>query len=224
VSGPVATPAPDSYQGAVGPGVTAHHRASAFRAAAHALIVVALMLAGNAFACKPAPWGTGSYPVTSTNAGEPHADGEWAYWFCQDAFKTTWQMRLRKTGAPIVIPSLKDKTPTEAFAAIEAANITLSLDDPSLAGLKEAALTHLDSRIPPDPTWAVAKNSTTLTRPVYARNEDGTLGALDKSVRATVGAECQCADPLQRVVSGASVYCAFRVEAPLRVTLCKPVP
>jgi hypothetical protein len=224
VRGPVATPAPDSYQGAVGPGVTAHHRASAFRAAAHALIVGALLLAGNAFACKPAPWGTGSYPVTSTNAGEPHADGEWAYWFCQDAFKTTWQMRLRKTGAPIVIPSLKDKTPTEAFAAIEAANITLSLDDPSLAGLKEAALTHLDSRIPPDPTWAVAKNSTTLTRPVYARNEDGTLGALDKSVRATVGAECQCADPLQRVVSGASVYCAFRVEAPLRVTLCKPVP
>jgi hypothetical protein len=184
-----------------------------FHAAAHWLIVGALLLSGNAFACKPAPWGTGSYPVTSTNAGEPHADGEWAYWFCQDAFKTTWQMRLRKTGAPI-----------EAFAAIEAANITLSLDDPSLAGLKEAALTHLDSRIPPDPTWAVAKNGTTLTRPIYARNEDGTLGALDKSARATVSAECQCADPLQRVVSGSSVYCAFRVEAPLRVTLCKPVP
>lgn len=197
---------------------------SAFHAAAHIAIVVIGFLAGNAFACMPAPWGTGSYPVTSTNAGQPHPDGEWAYWFCYTPYKTTWEMRLRKTGAPIVIPSLKDKTPAQAFEAIEAANMTLSLDDPSLAGLKAAAFKHLDEHIPPDPLWAVAKNGTTLTRPVYVRNADGTLGAVDKTLRATVGEQCQCSEAASRVVSGTSTYCTWKVDQPARVTLCKAVP
>jgi hypothetical protein len=112
----------------------------------------------------------------------------------------------------------------QSLQAIWDANVKVDLTDESVIALTGAAVAHIEAHMPSRPTWAVAKNGTTLTRPVYARNANGTLGSLASGVRATVGATCLCADEGLRVVSGTSTYCATKTGEPVQVTLCKLVP
>ena len=201
--------------------------ASAFRTAAHALIIGALLIAGNAFAapqCWPKPFGTGSYMVTST-AVAPEQVGEWAYWFCPDPYRVSFVITTRAAGVELKLPaSTEGMTAAQMLQALWDANVTTDLLDDKVIALTGAAVFHIEAHMPPRPKWAVAKNGTTLTRPVYARNANGTLGSLVSGVRATVGATCLCADEGLRVVSGTSTYCATKTGEPVQVTLCKPAP
>jgi hypothetical protein len=201
-------------------------RVCVFHAAAHVLFVAALLFAGNAFAvpqCWPKPVGTGSYMTTSTGT-TVHPDGEWAYWFCPDPYAISFVITARHKDTQFQTPNTDGMTVVQMLEAIWAANIDASLGDPRLTGLRDAAIAHLQTNKPPAPKWAVAKNGTTLTRPVYARNADGTLGPLVSGVRAPVGAECFVSSAALRVVSGSSTYGAIKLGEPVQVTLCKPVP
>lgn len=196
-----------------------------FHAAAHALIIGALLLAGNAFAdeCRPSP--IGKHPIVSSESvKQPHPDGTWSYWQCSDPYVVRFRVELLRHDHKPKLPDFTGLTLEQSFDALIAANRNKPYDDPSLASLRAAAEAHIAAHMPPLPKWAVAKNGTTTTRPVYGRNEDGTLGALVKGVRSPVGAECICSADGGRVVSGSSTYCAFGSEDPVRVTLCKPVP
>jgi hypothetical protein len=162
--------------------------------------------------------------MTTSTGTTPHADGEWAYWFCPDPYKVAYVVTARHKDTQFKVPATDGMTVPQMLEAIWTANVATSLGDPKLLPLTQAAVDHLSGRLPPVPKWAVAKNGTTTTRPVYLRNENGTLGALVKDARATVGAECTCSADGGRVVSGSSTYCAFGPEDPVRVTLCKPAP
>jgi hypothetical protein len=181
---------------------------------------------GSAFAapqCWPKPFGAGSYMVTST-AVQPNEFGEWAYWFCPDPYRVSFVITARAKDRQLKFPATDGMSVAQTLDAIWTANVDTRLDDEKLIALEGAAVAHIEAHMPPRPKWAVAKNGTTLTRPVYARNANGTLGPLVSGVRATVGATCLCADEGLRVVSGTSTYCATKTGEPVQVTLCKLVP
>jgi hypothetical protein len=162
--------------------------------------------------------------MTTSTAVAPNEFGEWAYWFCPDPFKVSFVITARAKGAELKLPATDGMTVAQSLQALWDANVSVDLNDDAVIAQTGAAMAHIESHLPPRPKWAVAKNGTTLTRPVYVRNDDGTLGAVDKALRAPVGEQCQCSEAVSRVVSGTSTYCGFKVDQPARVTLCKPVP
>lgn len=180
------------------------------------LLGCALAAVGEARAqdTRPAPFGPCSAYVTSESVGQPHADGNWAVWFCADAYGVTPHWRAWRYDFRLKWPAAAS-TPAAAFDAFQALNMTTPADDPSLAGLRAAALAWAAKNAPPAPKWVVAKNGTTPTRPTYERKADGTKG--DKTViLATVGEPCDCSSPLRRVISGTTTMCEARgPDAPL---------
>lgn len=174
---------------------------------------------------RPAPFGPCSAWVTSESAGQPHADGTWFVWFCSDAFSVTPHWRALRYDFKLKAPAAAS-TPAGVFDSFQAANMTTPAGDPSLSGLRDAALAWAAANAPPAPRWIVAKNGTTTTRPVYLRNADGTRATTALAgIRATVGAPCTCADPARRVGDGTgSTYCDPRAVTPVVVTLCTRAP
>jgi hypothetical protein len=95
----------------------------------------------------------------------------------------------------------------------------VSGDDPSMAALKCAVLTHVAQdllRTPPacaTPQWVVGKNASFSDRPSFAV-VDGKR-SLSSKTRATVGAPCDCA--ALKFTEGSSTYCQV---APATVAIC----
>jgi hypothetical protein len=176
-------------------------------------------------ACQPAPFGAGSPAVSSDSIDQPHPDGTWAYWRCVDAFSVRTHVELRRHDHKLQLPNFDGMTLAQSFDALIVANRDTHYDAPALASLRAAAEAHAAAHPVAAPKWVVAKNGTTLTRPVYPLKADGTRGTTAVAgIRATVGAPCTCADPARRVGDGtASTYCDPRDVLPVVVTLCTKV-
>jgi hypothetical protein len=193
---------------------------------ARALLIFLALFAGQARAddCLPVPFGAAPL-VSSDSVDLPHADGTWAYYRCVGPFDVKTRFLLRRNDHRLQFPDFSGLSMAQAFDALLAANLDTPFDDPSLASLRAAAEAHAAAHPVPTPRWVVAKNGTTLTRPVYLRKADGTRSTTAVSgVRADVGAPCTCADPARRVGDGSgSTYCDPRSVLPVVVTLCTKV-
>lgn len=145
--------------------------------------------------CYPAPVGSGSKVYGKSYLDEDNRDAACVLWFCGDiprSFCFRWDLA------------------DWSLAALAAVKDTAGLDEKWKAApwhstsLRERALVAAlfeENRT----RYFAAPNGTYTTRPIYAKNPDGTRGLLVKTSRVAVGAECNCFD---RATYGTAKYCS----------------
>jgi hypothetical protein len=147
------------------------------------------------------------------------AAGAWAYWWCADYTHVTynWRAAPASTFTTSLIAQLQayssGKSPDFAKQPT-----TLPANDPSLAAMNVdiAAAAKADTNKPSvlvAPTFTVAKNGTTPTRPSFAVVAG--KRSFSSTTRVAVGAPCDCL--AISLTEGTAKYCQV---APAFVALC----
>ena len=167
-----------------------------------------------AVTCAPAPVGTGTVPTLRWNAagvtGWYHCqkpDGRWATsWGAE-----TWDSFRAHAVNTDALAVAQAADPVAALNAILATRVSLPLADPSLTPVwcpyarEMIASQPAPAATPPPPAaWIVARYSTQTSRPAYPVT-NGVRGTMS-TMRASVGATCDCTSPL---VEGVTTYCPF---------------
>lgn len=135
----------------------------------------------------------------------------YAYWFCKGEFQNSfvWRTFLGNEMKPEMLDQLAAYVQGKNPKLVESP-VQYGPSDPKIAHLKAAVFEAVrnDKARPAEPTWQVAKNGTSATRPAYYVDATGDTRKLANTTpqRATVGAECHCrADNVLRV--GTNIYC-----------------
>ena len=154
------------------------------------------ILAGNTGAtCYPAPVGSGSRIYGTSYRDEERRDAACVLWFCGDvprSFCFRWDLADWSIAG---LMGAKDLAGLDAKWSAAPWQSTSERERALVAALFDEAR----------PRYYAAPNGTYTSRPVYARKEDGTRGALVSSARVAVGDECDCT---QRAIYGTSRYCS----------------
>ena len=154
------------------------------------------ILAGNTEAtCYPAPVGSGTKVYGTSYRDEERRDAACVLWFCGDkprSFCFRWDLADWSLAG---LAAAKDLAGLDAKWSAAPWQSTSERERALVAALFEQAR----------PRYYAAPNGTYTSRPVYARKEDGTRGALVSTSRVAVGDECDCA---QRAIYGTTRYCS----------------
>ena len=118
--------------------------------------------------------------------------GQYSAVWCPTPYKWRVQTWTALDGYTIKYPTIGEGMPlTQALNAAWAMNVTSACADDRLCEAAEAAA---QATKPADPRWIVAKNGTSLTRPMWVVNLEKPIATFTASTqRATVGAQCDCA-------------------------------
>lgn len=150
--------------------------------------------------CYPAPVGAGSAIYGASYRDEERRDAACVLWFCGDeprSFCFRWDVvdwSIAGLAASKNLAGLDAKWTSAPWRA------TSERERALVAALFDQAR----------PRYYAAPNGTYSTRPVYARKEDGTRGALVSTSRVAVGDECDCT---QRAIYGTTRYCSVAGRA-----------
>jgi hypothetical protein len=161
--------------------------------------------------CEPAPNGPGTYAVQ----GRVEDVGEYHYWFCPGTF--TWRLSFVVKRDDFVLrhPNVAGMTRAEALKAYYTANMTGDVNSPELMPLTQVVRKKASEVWPARIRYVVAKNGTSMTRPVYPYGATQRLSI--SSGRIPVGATC---DTTLHFVENGVVYAKVADGA---VALCVKV-
>lgn len=129
--------------------------------------------------------------------GTDDAGHRWAAWRYLDANGFAWvdyTAALRRDKVLVLTGQLAGETQAAWATRMWLANSPLPCSDTAISSICQTAAAQLATMPAPEPpAFVVARNGTTLTRPVYAFDvATKTVGALISGVRAPVGADCAC--------------------------------
>jgi hypothetical protein len=123
-----------------------------------------------------------------------HRWGAWRY-LSADGFRwVSYTAALRRDKVLNLTAQLPGETPAAWATRMWHVNAPLPCSDTAISAICDTARAELARITPPEPPrFVVAKNGTTLTRPVYRLDlETKTVGELIAGKRAPVGVECAC--------------------------------
>jgi hypothetical protein len=118
--------------------------------------------------------------------------GQWRAVWCPGPYRWKLQTWTTLDGYSYKYPSgMESMTLLQALQAAYDLNVTSDCADQRLC---ETAAIAAKTTKPTDPTWVVAKNVTSTTRPMWSVNLEMPIATFTASTkRATVGAPCDCA-------------------------------
>lgn len=170
--------------------------------------------------CEPAPIGNGTYPkVVDT------VNGTWSVYWCGDEYGWYPEFNVKSADYKLRLPEsaeIAGKSMVELYRMIWALNAGQFPTDPKLAILWTEARDWAEANKPAAPVWRVRAVGTSVERPVYRRNTNGTLGALISTIKAPSGTECAC-PPEWRIRVSTLTYCPWigaETEPVVQVTVC----
>lgn len=144
--------------------------------------------------------------------GDDDAGHRWAAWRYLDdnGFRyRTFIAVIRRDKVLNLTAPLPGESPSAYYTRMWSANAPLPCSDSAISSICDTArqaMSQVPSPIPPK--FVVAKNGTTLTRPVYRLDlTTRTVGAIISGVRAPVGVDCACWASGVRKAS--TPYCAW---------------
>lgn len=184
------------------------------------LFVALLCAAFSAQAQVPPP---GQWPIIGKTEnfitgkhGDDDAGHRWAAWRYLDdnGFRyRTFIAVLRRDKVLSLTAPLAGESPSAYYTRMWSANAPLPCSDTAISSICDTARRAIAQVPSPEPPkFVVAKNGTTLTRPVYRLDlTTMTVGALIAGKRAPVGADCACW--ASGVRKSGTPYCAWASAA-----------
>jgi hypothetical protein len=144
--------------------------------------------------------------------------GQWRAVWCPGPYR--WQLQTWTTAEGYAYkypPGMESMTLLQALEAAYALNVSFACADQRLC---DAAVLAAKTTKPPDPSWVVAKNGTSTTRPMWSAvfGADGQPVFTASTLRANVGVSCDCAN--MAVMKGTQTQCWLANSDLSEVTYC----
>ena len=182
---------------------------------------------GGAITCAPIQSANSTWPTTRINAA-----GAMAYWYCKSpsgvwsaqwVAGTTAFLLGNNVAGEAAAAAGAASAPAQALEAVRRKYVNLPLADASLTPVWCPYVNEMVANTPPTvptvptkPSYVVAPNGTSLTRPAFAFANGARSYSTSKSV--PVGSACDCTTKL---TEGANTFCSV---APQLVAMCVKAP